>query len=147
MTTPDRDVKQLNNSFICWFIYIWFCYFLVLFFIPQKMPTNACIVYFSKKIWKVLYRILKLKIGNQLNIATQVVRLIGWWPEWLFLGIPIHSFFFSGSPAELTRFHSPLLWFFCLFVFILFRWWLYKRKSFIVFCLKCQLMILYHKSL
>ena len=56
--------------------------------------------------------------GDQLNIVTQVVGLISWWPERLFRKFQF-SHFWSGSPTGLIRFHRPPLWivfFICWFV-------------------------------
>ena len=128
----------LFRGFTLSVLFFGFLYLILLFFVftclfQRRIPTNACIIYFSIKRWSDS-KTLKIKIafwswrkGDQLNIVTEVVWLISWWPEQLFREFQ-YSHFRCGSPAELIRFHRQPLWIFFLFV-SLFCWWLCKCKS------------------
>ena len=103
-------IMVLLFGYLC-LILLFFWFYL---FIQRRMPTNACIIYFSIKrwsdwkIWKVYFSILKLKIRRSIKyIVTSAVGRISWWQERLLQGFR-YSHFFSGS-AEMISFHRPPL--------------------------------------
>ena len=122
-------------SFICLF----HCHF---------MPTNAYMVNFSikrlsdSKILKIWFCILKLKIRRPIKYSDPSGRVHQLMIRVTVLGISIQSFLLRVTSR--IRFHRPPLGIY----FFMFYWCLYNyHKSFIIVCLKCQLIIFYLKSL